>query len=289
MPKTPYTRAGATVPITDGGTGAEDAATARTNLGAGDLTVAAHATTDHSGILGVSSPIAPKGPNQCIWLPDTVIGPPALADLLLPSHPAYTKPEILSGLATPGQEAGNDPEGPVATYTNDRWELKFPAQTAYMRSTWLPKVVIKHALIDNDPFGGAGETFLVFQVGQTTLQFVSFTFRFQPGPAGVVSIPWQMNVVPGPGGTADLGITSADTDGMVGKVLYFVVDWISATELKIDVLDVNLAVLYTETILGAGVPVFGFGSTAFIKIGTLGGGGAGSNYGVYSVALSYGP
>lgn len=42
-----------TIPVSEGGTGAVDAASARANLGAGDLSTASHATTNHAGISGV--------------------------------------------------------------------------------------------------------------------------------------------------------------------------------------------------------------------------------------------
>jgi hypothetical protein len=50
----PYRKGGPDVPVLDGGTGASLATTARTNLGV-DLTVASHATTDHTGITGVGT------------------------------------------------------------------------------------------------------------------------------------------------------------------------------------------------------------------------------------------
>jgi len=52
MAKTSYSRGGPTIPVDDGGTGAEAAGAARTNLGAGDLTQTAHDAQDHSSIPG---------------------------------------------------------------------------------------------------------------------------------------------------------------------------------------------------------------------------------------------
>jgi hypothetical protein len=70
MPVNPHIKGGSDVPVTDGGTGASDAASGLTNLGGldsaahavvnhagipgvGDLTTAAHLTTDHTGIPGI--------------------------------------------------------------------------------------------------------------------------------------------------------------------------------------------------------------------------------------------
>lgn len=112
MARNSYRRGGSDVPVTDGGTGASSAGSARSNLGAGDLTTAAHGSLDHSAIPGTGLParsdlILPRGFGFGQLLPSEAAGAPInglqglgfLADQIIASIPgSITFPFTAAGL-----------------------------------------------------------------------------------------------------------------------------------------------------------------------------------------------
>jgi len=254
MAKSPYFKGGPTVPVDDGGTGAETALAGLAGLG--------HATEDHAGIPGVGvSTIQdlwlPRGACNGIWKPNPVATGPT--DFVLPSG------GTVDNVFDPQMGGATLTVAPVATAFGHavRFTDAGGANGVYCNglNTGLdavgsevakPRLVIKASIdpggggqpLENNTKLGIGDSLASIADPTTATPYIAF-HHFSTNGAPTNLILKRTTAAGGVKGDVDTGITP-----VVGVPLYFVFEWASLTSMTVSILDNAGAVLYTVTYTG---------------------------------------
>jgi len=291
MPKTAYSRGGPTIPVDDGGTGAETAGAALSNLD--------HASTNHAGIPGAGLSVGrdlilPKSSLLSLaWLPDAVGPAYTPATKFIPWNPGFYALPTFSGTGPTDVASDLDATGLIRTnhYRSSHanaGEIKYTFPTC--NTVWLPRVWVKLSIFMPATLS-AGTVYTVKFGDSPTNETRLFLSCSQAGPPLVVT-PWSIErIVSGVAKpVVDMGITPSGlgTD-LNDLIFYFVIDYTGPTSYTISVLDDDLTVLYAESHTGVSeVPVFSAGALEISLAEDAGPQLPPRVLSIYSVSQSYG-
>jgi len=255
-----------TIPLSEGGTGATDAATALSNIGGidtaahstlnhagipgvGDLTTAAHSSLDHTGIPGASLSLrqrllTPTGYQSSVWLPNPDVS--SNVDWLTSSS-LFGKPvqTVAGGAGVPVFGSGLfgafiQSDGATGSHLS---ESNVP-----VAKEELPRFVAKMSVSfagapnnnDVNVTAGIRSPGVAFGASAEAIGFESVIV------AEVVGTIKLQRRIASATITVDTGITPAND-----VVHYFVIEWTGADAVTCTIYDTAFAVLFTTSFVGA--------------------------------------